>query len=88
LLAGLLNRRARVHPDPGRIRAVDRQSLLSDCSRGHDLLHWYPQTSLIDGLKESLRRPVALAFPSAEYAGSVLVKPPAVVAGAAFGSRL
>jgi UDP-glucose 4-epimerase len=44
--------------DPGRVRPVDRPSLLADPALAHKLLGWVPRTSLLDGLRAAWERPV------------------------------
>jgi UDP-glucose 4-epimerase len=44
--------------DPGRLRRVDRPTLLADPTLAQKLLDWAPRTSLADGLRAAWDRPV------------------------------
>ena len=48
-----------VTQDPTRMRPADTPVILSDCTRAHELLGWYPATTLDDGLVNAFRQPRA-----------------------------
>jgi UDP-glucose 4-epimerase len=59
-IAGLTPALAGLAPaiDPGRLRPVDRPTLLADTTLAQKLLDWAPRTSLIDGLRAAWDAPV------------------------------
>lgn len=58
----LLSRRLTLQIDTARIRPTDRPSLLSNCQKAHELLGWYADTSLDEGLRAAFLQPIAQGF--------------------------
>lgn len=62
LIERLSGRSLVVTQDPARFRPADNPLIVSDCTRAHELLNWYPKMSLEDGLVEAWRQPRALGL--------------------------
>jgi UDP-glucose 4-epimerase len=49
-----------VSQDPAKMRPSDNPVIVSDCTRAHELLGWRAETTLEEGLIETLKQPRAL----------------------------